>query len=544
MNFFLWLSLLLTVAVSCSEKQETGQCCGTYDGKVIEFDVRLFPLTRAGVDEDYYAHWEEGDAIGLFAVEFGKELSSSGNVLDNAKLVFDGEKWLLNEDPDALWPENNALDFYAYYPYDSSVTDPTALSFSVSLDQENLVDFNHSNLMTGQIRGLAYGAPVVLMMSHVFSLVEVTYPLLRHGNDDIRVEMYDVCPEVTLNLASGETVQTQNTGDIALYPYETTDESYIYRAWIPSQTKLAGDYLFRYTYSGWFEKFDGELEEDIEFEDGFVTRLSESFVGYIPMVRITAGEFVMGTPEDEDGYTSREQQHRVSLSDDFYICSCEITNYQYCEFLNDTGVADVSGDAAEISADVDGYGRQMLFQKNPLVNVYFDYDENMWVPVDGKDDIPITFVSWYGAKAFADWVGGMLPTEAQWEYVCRAGTVTPWSFGDDPDLLGDYAWCDTNSGGGPGEVGVKLPNAWGVYDMHGNVYEWVNDWYDDYYGLGEIDPDMVYVDPVGPASGFYKIMRGGSWFNYWYYCRSGYRNVAIPAAFSDIIGFRVIFPVN
>jgi formylglycine-generating enzyme required for sulfatase activity len=115
-----------------------------------------------------------------------------------------------------------------------------------------------------------------------------------------------------------------------------------------------------------------------------------------------------------------------------------------------------------------------------------------------------------------------LPTEAQWEYACRAGTQTQFSFGDDPEYkqLGDYAWYAGNALG-KGEayahaVGTKKPNTWGPYDMHGNVWEWCSDWYGEY---AEGDA----VDPTGPAKGDDRVLRGGSWYSDPRYVRSAHR---------------------
>ncbi len=162
-----------------------------------------------------------------------------------------------------------------------------------------------------------------------------------------------------------------------------------------------------------------------------------------------------------------------------------------------------------------------------------------------KGNYPMSYVTWYGAKAYADWIGGELPTEAQWEYACRAGTTTAWSFGADYSVIADYAWCDENSkDNGPSEVGKLEPNPWGLYDMHGNLYEWYSDWFDYYYGIEDLTSDTVVEDPVGAESSMYKVIKGGSWLNYWHYLRSGYRNVYFPNAPSDCNGFRVVFPVN
>jgi len=126
-----------------------------------------------------------------------------------------------------------------------------------------------------------------------------------------------------------------------------------------------------------------------------------------------------------------------------------------------------------------------------------------------------------------------LPTEAEWEYACRAGTTTKYSFGDSKSELGGYAWYDENSGGRTHPVGEKKPNGWGLYDMHGNVWEWCQDWHDDY-------PSGSATDPTGAASGSLRVIRGGSWFYYSDYCRSASRDRLTPDFRSDFLGFRVL----
>ena len=125
-----------------------------------------------------------------------------------------------------------------------------------------------------------------------------------------------------------------------------------------------------------------------------------------------------------------------------------------------------------------------------------------------------------------------LPTEAEWEYACRAGTTTKYSFGDDANNLGDYAWFDVNSGDSTHPVGLKKPNAWGFYDMHGNVWEWCADWYDDL-------TKWPVSDPVGPPTGTLRVNRGGSWSVWPADCRSMIRNKYNPSFSHRGLGFRV-----
>ena len=133
-----------------------------------------------------------------------------------------------------------------------------------------------------------------------------------------------------------------------------------------------------------------------------------------------------------------------------------------------------------------------------------------------------------------------LPTEAEWEYACRAGTPTRWSLGkedgDDEGLLGNYAWYDgNNSPNGTKAVGDKLPNRWGLYDMHGNVWEWVQDWYD--YGYYN---DSPRVDPPGPTSGSFRVGRGGAFGNDARDLRSARRHYGSPGYRGRWLGARLL----
>jgi formylglycine-generating enzyme required for sulfatase activity len=127
-----------------------------------------------------------------------------------------------------------------------------------------------------------------------------------------------------------------------------------------------------------------------------------------------------------------------------------------------------------------------------------------------------------------------LPTEAEWEYACRTGSSTRFCFGDSDNGLGDYAWYDGNSGNQTHPVGQKKPNAWGFYDMHGNVWEWCGDWYADKYGTGSAK------NPQGVSSGEYRVLRGGSWYRGPFVCRSADRLRYTPTCSSYIGGFRVV----
>ncbi len=163
----------------------------------------------------------------------------------------------------------------------------------------------------------------------------------------------------------------------------------------------------------------------------------------------------------------------------------------------------------------------------------------------GDPQRPVEQVSWDDAVEFCRKLSALpgekaakrrygLPTEAQWEHACRAGTTTRWYAGDNEAGLGDVAWFNTNSGRQTHPVGGKKPNAWGLYDMHGNVWEWCQDWYDkEHYAKSPID------DPAGPPGGSARVLRGGCWFHPARFCRSAYRNFNGPGNRDGDLGFRV-----
>jgi sulfatase modifying factor 1 len=162
------------------------------------------------------------------------------------------------------------------------------------------------------------------------------------------------------------------------------------------------------------------------------------------------------------------------------------------------------------------------------------------------DDCPVEQVSWKDCQEFIRKLNQMtskqfrLPTEAEWEYACRAGTTTSFNTGkcldaDQANYRGDFPMPGCGKGPNRGKtmpVASFKPNAWGLYDMHVNVWEWCQDWYDDY-------PDGSVTDPVGPSSSGYRIRRGGSWFDFARDCRSAHRYWFTPDTRYDILGFRL-----
>lgn len=262
----------------------------------------------------------------------------------------------------------------------------------------------------------------------------------------------------------------------------------------------------------------------------------------IETVNIPAGTFTMGSPESEVNHGPNENQFEVTLTSAFKMSKYEITNAEYATFLNTNNIGS------------DGLYAAGAYPTEPLIYASWgDYDwglhysDMQWIPVTGCENHPVTKVTWYGATEFATYVGGTLPTEAQWEYACRAGTTTPFNTGDClSNEQANYRWADpyntctntnTNSLNTTQAVGSYAPNGYGLYDMHGNVFEWCSDWYDTY-------PTSAQTNPTGPMSGQERVYRGGSWSTDAEYCRSADRRFDFPGCPDpgDALGFRLVFP--
>ena len=210
------------------------------------------------------------------------------------------------------------------------------------------------------------------------------------------------------------------------------------------------------------------------------------------MIWCAPGSFRMGSPDDEHGRVSDEPLHSVTLTKGFWLGKYEVTQSQWESVMRSNHSRFKNGDS------------------------------------------PVENVSWYDCQAFVKRVnpafGGMarLPTEAEWEYACRAGSDAPFS---GSGVVSEMAWYDENSEHHTHEVGGNKPNAWGFYDMHGNVLEWCSDWFSD--------PKSDAVNPKGPPSGSFKMLRGGCWFFLDSDCRSAYRLRREPTLRNCIFGFRL-----
>lgn len=257
-------------------------------------------------------------------------------------------------------------------------------------------------------------------------------------------------------------------------------------------------------------------------------------------VPIPAGTFTMGSPSDEPNRDSDETQHQVTLSA-FRMSKYEITNAQYATFLNAKSI----GSDGKYAAGA--YPTQpLIYASNGSYDLGLHYINSQWVPVSGYENNPVIFVTWYGATEFATYIGGTLPTEAQWEYACRGastGSVTTFNTGSClSDAQANYDWANpqtsctntiTKSPCKTQAVGTYPANAFGLHDMHGNVWEWCSDWYGDYVTSAQ-------TNPAGDTTGSRRLFRGGGWYDYAQDCRSADRGCGNPDYGGDFLGFRVV----
>ncbi len=282
----------------------------------------------------------------------------------------------------------------------------------------------------------------------------------------------------------------------------------------------------------------------------------------VVFVDIPGGTFQMGDSFDPEGMSDELPVHIVTLSS-FKMSKYEITNQQYCDYLNSAYPAQIKEVGGIIYASSDSSNSY------PYCDMH-SYDSDSQIDFSGgvftvrskggrsMINDPVVLVSWYGAKAFCDYYGYRLPTEAQWEYAARgglAGKRFPWgdtithsqaiyyssssySYDISPTRGHHPAW---NDGIYPytSPVGTFTANGYGLHDMASNVWEWCSDWYsEDYYSISP------RTNPTGPATGSYRVIRGGSWRTNAYTCRVANRFSGTPYHRYSTYGFRVCLDLN
>ncbi len=302
------------------------------------------------------------------------------------------------------------------------------------------------------------------------------------------------------------------------------------------------------------ENPDAEAKSEAEMK-AYVQPIRNTEVKF-HMVPIRGGEFVMGSPDTEEGRRADEgPQHKVQI-EPFWMGKFEVTWDEYDIWSFDLDIKIREFKMLE-PTELDKAADIITRPTKPYTPMDFEMGR--------RGGYPAISMTQHAAKRYCEWLSAKtghyyrLPTEAEWEYACRAGTTTAYSFGDDPGELGDYAWYFDNANEKYQKVGKKKPNPWGLYDMHGNVGEWVIDKYEaDFYAKTAAQGDVV--NPVCiPDTEHPRIVRGGGWDSDAPDCRSAARifsnedwkqqDPQLPQSawyFTDArwVGFRLVRPLK
>jgi len=237
----------------------------------------------------------------------------------------------------------------------------------------------------------------------------------------------------------------------------------------------------------------------------------------IEKVLVEGGEFMMGDPLN----FGDQPVHKVKVSS-FEISKYEVTNYQFAEFMN----------AKKVNFRATLNDKSLVLAFGPFTKL--EYVNEKWQAKKGYDNYPVINLTWYGGTEFCKWIGGRLPTEAEWEFAAKGGVKSQnYLYAGSNDIT-EVAWFGYNSIYHPNEVGQLKPNELGIYDMSGNVGEWCSDWYETYQ-------NGYQINPKGPEKGEMHIFRGGSYHEVESSCRNTHRSCYIPEIGFNFVGFRVAF---
>jgi len=246
----------------------------------------------------------------------------------------------------------------------------------------------------------------------------------------------------------------------------------------------------------------------------------------LDFIFVAGGTFEMGCTSDQGTQCEEDEfpTHAVTVGD-FSISKFEITNTLYAEFLN----------SVNCTSDGTLNGEKYIHIESDTCQV--KHDGSIFYPVSDAEERPVIYVTWFGAKAYCNWAGGRLPTEAEWEYAARGGTQSNGYRYSGSNSINSVAWFSDNSSLKNHDVGTKNPNELGIYDMSGNVREWCSDWFDyHYYQSSPGD------NPQGAEEGIYRVLRGGSFWVNAVDCRIADRYWGFPenTFYKYEVGFRVV----
>ncbi|KAA6336908.1 Serine/threonine-protein kinase pkn1 [termite gut metagenome] len=554
--------------VACTEDE--GQIS---KDKVITFSSNLSGIASRVDSQDFIytkERWLEDDAIGVFYIN-GEVLSEESiiNGVRNSKYVStrQGENTIFTSVGDKFYYSNNDKpnSFLAYYPYTTNLlvvngsflypiditnqSDPSKMDllYAVTSGDESLdnaivpLTFKHQlSKLVLNISDTYYDSMEVTATGFytkaIFSLVDRSITGyagdldvidVKVGLHGLQIEMLVIPQKVSNGLMSFDLAGNKAKWNIPNKEFEAGKKyEYSLRFDFP-EIEVSGELITEWEAGGQYPVDTEKPDTKIDIIDNL-------------LVKIPGNTYLIGSPQGM-GLSNEYPQHQAGIGT-FWIIPYEITNEQYALFLNayENGIKD----PPIIIVD----GHELLSDTVGTVGVWFDSSNHTWYSKEGRESYPITNVTWYGARAFAHWLGGDLPTEREWEAVCRVEDMegkSLFSF-DNPrntmnDILG-YVNCKEKAKLGTIPVKSLKPTKYGLYNMHGNVSEWCLDAVERSADGSSVAP--YYQGNIILEQSEYHIIRGGGWRSPLEQCRSASRDCLLPTQALDDVGFRVAFPIK
>ena len=543
---FWMLVLLLWTALSlqgCKDEALQGELRS-------EQQVDIFP--SKGLKASLGNSWTTGERLGLFMLNAGStDLTTA--LEKNKQYVYksygrEGNFELEAGESIYYYPLTGNVDFVAYAPYQSNTSTSYAVNVKIQ-GNPTAIDLLYSN----SSKGLHKGSGLVnLTMDHQLSKVRFTLQAgIGMSISDLAtatIKIKGMPTQVSFDLETGSFGQASDIADIGLatareailipqsdgtgksFVFSVGGKEYTYS--LASSEDFAKGKLYEYSVTINDKSITAKRLEIVSWQEDTNlagTSLSSKFV-YIP-----PGTFQMGAvPQDANAESNEKPRHWVKLTKGFYMSKYEVTTGEYVEFLNAINCIPPVETTASVKHPVTGKALFLL----KTASIYPIYENNKWKAPLNSENFPMGWVTCYGAMEYAKWAGGTLPTEAQWEYAYRAGTTTIFPFGDNVSLLNNYEWTNIN---GINEIGQKLPNPWGLYDMGGNVDEWTSDVY-MLYSTADLQENAIVDPSYSSSSGSDQmVLRGFGRMLDPNIVRASLRGSAkYEIVFSNSFGFRII----
>ncbi|KAA6341606.1 Serine/threonine-protein kinase pkn1 [termite gut metagenome] len=570
-----WLigAILLIGCTSEDEQEISGD-------NLVRFNSQLVNISSVSRSSDVSGptvltkeNWMLGDAIGIYMkYNDSKPFSKENIIVNNYRYLSTKDKvstsiFVPATEEDKIYYPNLGSDFISYYPYESTIgkeclypidvsqqSDPSkidllyATSNAGSSEKGDVsLSFKHqlSKLVLNLKPDLAIPelsdawATLVVMASGFYT--KANFSLIDKVISD-RSEIRDVSIAKTPDGMRVEMILIPQTVERNMcLKFGLSGNKNELRWNIPEGKVFEAGKQYEYTVSvkmTWIEVFEGEILPwggGSKFDDIVWGKSSDTQYG---LTKITGGDYYIGSPEGV-GEENEYPRHKVAVGGG-WISSYEITNKQYVEFLNKVRGVSFNGIKD---------GLLLMDVKDDAMKIEYIFDNDTWKVVDPSwDNYPVVNVTWYGARMFAQWLGGDLPTEAEWETACRAGNDGLFSFENSNEEINynDFVNCEQTSAaingvsGGIVPVNYLRPNASNLYNMHGNVYEWCL----DIVRRSAMGSPAPYDYRPTVSDEKYRSIRGGSWKTDLNKCRSAVRISYLPDHTADDIGFRVVFPIS